>query len=206
MKLFCIGLPKTGTSSMQKLAIDLGLKVAPQRRGEVLFTKHGHAIPKNLLKEHIDEYEFFQDVPFNIASYHPWILETYPDARFILTKRRDFETWFSSVLRYYASRSGVDHVPTPKDLKSVRHCGTTLLHTVKLVYGVTDDNLFCKNHYRNLYESYHKQVDEIKNAEVLTIDVSDNACIKKTLEFMGKGDANINKFPHVNKTPLLWVH
>lgn len=201
MKVFCIGLPKTGTTSMKRLAETLGMRVAPQGIGETLFLGRGYDIPKHLLKAYIDGYDFFQDVPFNVARYHAWIAATYPGSRFVLTVRRDFETWYSSVLRFYASVCGVRSVATAADLARRPYRGSTLHRLVQLVFGpaAAGDPVFDRERFERFYEEYNSARQALPT---LTVDVSDASSLARTLAFMGHAGAPVAAFPHENRTRL----
>lgn len=99
-KVFGIGLMKTGTSSLGACFAELGYN-------------HRSYFPKLIRQMHRGEYDETWQVTDHYDSFedHPWpelyeqLDERYPDAKFILTERRDAETWFAS-LAAHAKRRG----------------------------------------------------------------------------------------------------
>jgi len=99
-KVFGIGLMKTGTSSLGACLDGLGYK-------------HRTYFPKLIRQIHRGELDEVWEVADHYDSFedHPWpelyeqLDERYPDAKFILTERRDAETWFGS-LAAHAKRMG----------------------------------------------------------------------------------------------------
>ena len=99
-KVFGVGLMKTGTTSLAACFYRLGYR-------------HRSYFPKLIRQINRGEYDEVWEVVDHYDSFedHPWpelfreLDERYPDARFILTERRDSETWFGS-LAAHAKRMG----------------------------------------------------------------------------------------------------
>ena len=105
-KVFCIGLGKTGTSTFAQCARILGYR---HRTGPIM---HGLALHRlgdiRGLLRNCDGYDSFDDFPWPFLYRE--MAEHFPDARFVLTRRRDSETWFRSLaahdLRYGPREAG----------------------------------------------------------------------------------------------------
>ena len=99
-KLFCIGLGKTGTSTFAQCARVLGYR---HRTGPIF---HGLALHRlgdhGPLHDQIARHDSFDDFPWPLMYRD--LAARYPEARFVLTRRRDAGTWFRSLsshdLRY----------------------------------------------------------------------------------------------------------
>jgi len=95
-KVFGIGLIKTGTTSLGAALAELGYRHTSQRRNALLeHVRRGELEP---IYRWVDRHDSFDDWPWPFL-YEP-LSETYPRSRFILTVRRDPETWLDSVLRH----------------------------------------------------------------------------------------------------------
>jgi hypothetical protein len=100
MKVFGVGMMKTGTTSLASCLRELGFR-------------HFTYYPKLIRQVQRSEWDYLWDVVERYDSFedNPWPMiyeqldERYPDARFILTERRDGETWFAS-LAEHAKRMG----------------------------------------------------------------------------------------------------
>ena len=105
-KVFCIGLSKTGTSSLAKAMEYMGYHTA---RRQKVFKQH---FPNLNLIEAIQSEDYqtiFRIIPkFDAFVDNPWPLlyqklaDQYPEARFILTTREE-EEWLQSAANYFGS-------------------------------------------------------------------------------------------------------
>lgn len=97
MKLFCVGLHKTGTTSLKTALEAEGFKVADY------FGIEDPDIGKTGLQQAlsmVDEYDAFQDDPWYL--YYREFHSKYPDAKFVLTTR-DSEAWYQSCARHFGA-------------------------------------------------------------------------------------------------------
>jgi hypothetical protein len=99
-KVFGVGLMKTGTTTLGGCLTTLGYRHRPYYPKLIRQRYHGD---EGALWDVAARYESFED--------HPWpdifreLDDRFPDARFILTVRRDSATWFRS-LEQHAKRMG----------------------------------------------------------------------------------------------------
>ena len=100
MKIFGIGLPKTGSSSLKHALWELGFK-----KGGVY------------LMDDPDAEVFVGDYNCLPMGKYKSLDEKYPDARFILTARQTPETWYTSVERW--AEKYKDHEGLRKQRKSM---------------------------------------------------------------------------------------
>ena len=91
-KIFCIGLNKTGTTSLEKAMIDLGYLIGDQRQAELLFDDWVKRDFSKLI-EYCKTAVFFQDSPFSYPYTYVAIDQAFPNSKFILTIRDDAEQW-----------------------------------------------------------------------------------------------------------------
>ena len=98
--IFCIGLNKTGTTSLLQSFLRLGIRtcdgLADRVEPELFLTIPNKAA---LVETHYSDYAAFEDVPWPAIwrdLYH-----SYPQARFILTSRNP-EAWLKSAIAHFA--------------------------------------------------------------------------------------------------------
>jgi hypothetical protein len=99
-KVFCIGMNKTGTTTMTKVFKKLNYRVAPQIKQEInigdIKIKNNH----QRIKKFCWKYNFFQDLPFSQGDIYQSIDKIYPKSKFILTIR-DPNKWFDSLCNFH---------------------------------------------------------------------------------------------------------
>jgi len=104
-KIFCIGLNKTGTTTMQACFLALGLSPVaspgqPNRRTQARLFKNimyrGNYRPA---LRYARRYRSFEDRPWNVWDMYQHLDRTFPDSRFILTTR-DPDDWWRAVSRW----------------------------------------------------------------------------------------------------------
>ena len=108
-KVFCIGMNKTGTSTMKKCFITLGIVpvASPKTMGEVspakIFRRIWRKGKYDRLIETARDFASFEDRPWNVWESYQHLDRAYPGSRFILTVRED-EAWWGSVHRWLTER------------------------------------------------------------------------------------------------------
>nr|OQO16610.1 hypothetical protein B0A51_18792 [Rachicladosporium sp. CCFEE 5018] len=122
-KVFVIGLSKTGTTSLGDALHMLGYKRLGWKdirsRQLVQACIHGDLAP---IVEQTKYYDAFEDLPW--PYLYREMAELYPDARFILSLRRDDQTWLRSMERHlmrgrwspYAHFYGADVYPGNEEM------------------------------------------------------------------------------------------
>ncbi len=103
-RVFGIGWQKTGTKSLRCALTRLGYKVHPWKLGLVARWHEGNIAP--ILRSAADG-EAFDDFPWPLVFRE--LDRAFPDARFILTTRRDDATWLASAQKHMARRRWVGH-------------------------------------------------------------------------------------------------
>lgn len=106
-KLFIVGLPKTGLSTISAALSNANIKV--------------HGSPRHIYgKDHLElerkfrgkapsliaQYDCFLDVPW--CTEYRWLCERYPNSKFLLTCR-DPSRWAKSYIRHFEGRSNALH-------------------------------------------------------------------------------------------------
>lgn len=99
-KVFGIGLHRTGTTTLGACFKELGYDhlscrkdlLAKLRRGEI-----------NEIFSEVDKYQSFEDWPYPLM--YKDLAKRYPDAKFVLTLRKDADVWLESFYKHSLRRS-----------------------------------------------------------------------------------------------------
>jgi hypothetical protein len=201
-KIFCIGMGKTGTTSLEAFFRELGFTLGNQNKAEDLLEDWA---VRNFtpIVAFARSAQVFQDIPFSLPYTYAFLDRAYPDARFILSVRDDAEQWYASVIRFIIGLVGKGRLPTEDDLKEFvhRHKGW-LLHSVKLIYGVCDESPFDKAQLTRVYEGHNAAVQEYfrhRPGALLTINLREQDAAQKVMEFLGLPYGG-ETMPHLNRS------
>jgi hypothetical protein len=99
-KIFCIGMNKTGTTSLEKFMELHGYACGDQVSGELLLTDFASGNFQSII-DFCQTADFFQDLPFSAPNCYKVLRVNYPDAKYILTVRDSAETWYNSLVRFH---------------------------------------------------------------------------------------------------------
>lgn len=104
MKIFCIGLGKTGTSSFKEAMLQLGFNHlwGISLTGLTLY----HVDGINSLLPIIERYDSFDDFPWPLL--YKDLAKHYPDSKFILTTRINADKWYKSLITHSLRRGATE--------------------------------------------------------------------------------------------------
>lgn len=174
MKIFGIGMMKTGTSSLGFCLKALGYNHAPYTPRLLRQVKQNDYTQ---LASYIANYESFDDHPW--PSLYPWLDRNYPDSKFVLTIRKSSEAWYQSLCKH-AKRRG----PTFER---------------KLVYGYAMPHGQRRGHIGQ-YEAHNKAVETYfrgKPGKLLIVCWENGDGWAELCDFLGHAAPNL-PFPHAN--------
>ena len=202
-KIFCIGLNKTGTTSLEVAFKELGFVVGNQRQGELLlddWIKYDYDRIYKLCKTA----QVFQDAPFSYPYTYQYLDKRFPNSKFILTIRDNPEQWYNSLIRFH-SKMWADgkRIPTKEDLMQADyiHKGRPWL-TNRALFKTPEDDPYNKGLLLKYYESHVGNVIEYfkyKPNKLLVINISKKNSYIKMCNFLNKKPSR-NEFPWENKT------
>jgi hypothetical protein len=219
-RYFGIGANKSGTSSLHKALLSLGLVVASQSQYERLLP---HWINRNF-KPIIDQVQAdgsdaFQDVPFSLGFTYQVLDFTFPGSKFILTERSSADVWFESIRNYHgkmfnrtkmtSSNSTKWNTPTISDLKNAGYIYRGWIYSfIKSVFDLPNDDdaasklIYNKDHFIRYYE-WHNQAVKLyfssRPDDLLVLNVENNDAMERLCYFVGKPCPG-QTFPHQNQT------
>ena len=202
-KVFCIGLNKTGTTSLERAMSDLGFLVGNQREAELLFEDWVIRDFKKLIR-YCKTAVFFQDAPFSHPYTYIAVDQAFPKSKFILTVRDSPEQWYNSLIRFHGKLWGNGNVPpTVEDLKNAKYIykGAPYRNIIRS-FDVTDEEPYKKDILIEHYNRHLKNVIDyfkFREEDLLILNVAEDGSYKKLTSFLGvKTDKT--EFPWENKT------
>ena len=163
MKIFCIGLNKTGTTSLVDAWKELGYdkiysridktilrEIMPNKykRNSKVITRSGFNNDFSTLKLLISGYNCFKDRPFNTNHLYSWLDANYDNSKFILTVRDENE-WWDSVNRWLTKTH-----PNFHDTEDKRN---SKIELYKDHFNTTE---FTKDSFTKYYRDYNNKVRE----------------------------------------------
>jgi hypothetical protein len=106
-KVFIVSNNKCGTTSLKQYFRHTGWTVGDQKTAELLsiseVMESSSTVSPLTWKRYISSAQVFQDVPFSSASFLPWLLINYPNAKFIHVSR-PAEDWYKSLVNHHITR------------------------------------------------------------------------------------------------------
>jgi hypothetical protein len=218
-KVFCIGMNKTGTSTMTKIFKELNFRVAPQIKQE---KKIGEIKSQNEIleiKKFCWKYNFFQDLPFSQGNFYQNIDKIFPKSKFILTIR-DSNRWFESLCNFhliYFRKMGLDfeniNQVKEKDLKKFNWIREGYYYDYTKNFWISEIKnnqisynwslLYDKEHYISVYEKRNKEIIDYfkkRTEDLLIFDVNENKDVFKILNFLSMNSKLNFALPHELKS------
>lgn len=200
MKIFCIGRGKTGTTSMAHALRSLGFKVGSQLEASRLLGDWQMRDFRRLI-EYCQSADAFQDIPFNLSYTFQALDAAYPKSKFILTVRDSPEQWYQSVTSFHSKVVGTTNVPpTADDLRKFK--GGWILDSQKLIYGVSEENLYNPQIYKQHYVNHNSTVVDyfrFRPGDLLILNLAISDAMRQLCEYLSI-EYRGQKMPHANKT------
>jgi hypothetical protein len=203
-KIFCIGLNKTGTTSLEKAMRDMGYIVGHQVTAERYVTKGWGVRDFRKLKWYCRTAVFFQDVPFSKPYTYIILDYLFPSSKFILTVRDTPEQWYDSLTKFHAKLWGKDgRIPTKEDLLDATYGykGAPWVAN-RMTFTTPEDDPYRKEILLDYYSNHNKHVMEYfrhRPEDLLILNVAESDAYRKLGAFLGKEPASAD-FPWENHT------
>lgn len=204
-KVFCIGMNKTGTTSLLYEFVRMGISTGNQKAGEQLLSKYING-EFTSLKNYCKSARFFQDIPFSIPNIYTYLDKEFPNSKFILSVRNSPDEWYDSLIRFHTKTKLIGvagKLPTSDELKQSNYVHKGWAYTVhNLIYNVPYDDPYNKD---ILIDTYNKHIDDVmdyfKNREddLIVINLADESSYERFKQFMGIKN-KFTKFLHENSS------
>ena len=214
-KIVVCGNNKTGTTSLADFFHSLGYRVAPQEEIEQIYYRNFRQpeVVCDLLDHYIQRYEVFQDVPFSVSDYLPFIANRYPDFQYIYTMR-DPLPWYNSLLGHHSSTSGFQinkesPVYTIRSLdEAIRalrewsyHSASMLEHVSYRFSLASDLQIYDYDIFTKYHQNHFLNAKRILNSfNSLFVDITtDPDSSLKLCQYLGFPSGTVVPIPHSNK-------
>lgn len=207
MKIFCIGMNKTGTTSLKYLFEKEGIKTTKQADFEKLTAKYYRKGRIEHILRIIDTINpnidvFFQDIPFAVPGFWRYLVARYPDAKFVLSVRDSADQYYKSLINFHRKGWQID-INDVEQLKQVPYIeqGFSYRFLVEIL-GCPPDEPYNKEYLTGLYDKHEREVEsfftEYMPDRFIKINLS-NSDFKTFNDFIGL-DFKSTEFPHRNAT------
>lgn len=203
-KIFCIGMNKTGTTSLAEAMEDLGYLMGYQHEAEQYLLDWEKRDFSRIIA-HCRHAQFFQDVPFSMPETYKVMDETYKGSKFILTIRDDADQWVNSLINFHTKLWSPDDEPPRKEhlLGEVeRRYKGWAWDLVRLCYETSENDLYNREQLKSQYLRYNAEVMEYfkkRPEDLLVLNVADDDAYEKLCLFLDK-PVTQKSFPWKNKT------
>jgi Sulfotransferase domain len=179
-KIFGIGLPKSGTTSLHRAAVILGLSSIhfPEDTTTLRQIRHG-----DYHLSVMEQCDLICDIP--IPAIFPQLDQAFPGSKFILTCR-ERDSWLASQEKAPFNQDS----PAPGSLRDFYRA---------LLYGVTD---YSRERFRWVYDDHHAKISRYfagaRAKDLLIMDVTAGDGWEKLCGFLGLAVPE-QPFPHENR-------
>ena len=201
-KVFCIGLGKTGTTSLERALGDLGYQLGDQANAESLLPAYAIRNFKPIVEFCLTA-DAFQDAPFSYPFTYIALDQSFPNAKFILSVRDNAEQWYRSLIRFHGNLFANGRIPTKEDLMSWHN--PNVWKANRILVNTPEDDLYHKPSLISYYERHNADVRDYfrHKSNFLEINISDQGAYERFCRFLGKAPA-AESFPKLNvSSPLI---
>lgn len=202
-KIFCIGMNKTGTTSLKHAFIDLGFIIGNQKAAERLLPFYRNGDFQKIVN-YCHTGQVFQDIPFSYPETFKHLDQAFPGCKFILTVRDSPEQWYQSVIKFESKMFGKNgELPTKSDLKNAKYIWKGWVwECYKAVWPTPEDDIYNQEILMNHYNAYNQSVvDYFKERpnQLIVINIAAKESYKRLMAFLDI-KSRYTDFPWENKT------
>jgi len=201
-KVFCIGLNKTGTTSMELILKDFGYILGDQAEAEHLMDDWAIRDFRRIVK-YCETADAFQDLPFSVDFTYQALDYAFQGSKFILTVRNNADEWYQSMIRFHSKIMETSGLPTIDDLKnfSYREKGWNW-RQLQNIFGVDESNPYNESLFKRYYTNHNRQVMEYfkyRPSDLLVLNLANPSAMQFLCDFLDiKYEGQL--IPHLNKT------
>tara|TARA_R110002124_G_scaffold287089_1_gene470304 strand:+ start:81670 stop:82302 length:633 start_codon:yes stop_codon:yes gene_type:complete len=202
-KVFCIGLNKTGTTTVEKVLKEFDYKMGDQARGELLVEKWYQRDFKSIV-DFCKSAEAFQDIPFSLPYTYIFLDHYFKNAKFILTERDDPNQWYRSITKFH-SKLWADGIypPTVDELKKAEYRYKGYAYDInQFMFNTNQNDPYNEDVLIKYYLNHNYAVKEYFRSQpgkLIVLNVSNDDDYMRLASFLGKSPLR-NSFPWENKT------
>ena len=204
-KVFCIGINKTGTTSIDIALQQLGYRTGNVGKGCLLIEDWARRDFRSTIKL-CKSGNAFQDIPFSLPDTYRHLDSAYPGSKFVLTIRNSADEWYRSLTRFHTLLIGKNRLPTANDLKSFPLLYEGWIWRVQqLTIGVDESSPYERDSLVRYYENHNQQVHEyFKNRRdsLLVLKMSAPGKMNRLCQFLGLENKTGMKMPHIDSETI----
>lgn len=174
-KIFIIGLPRTGTTSISVALLECGFKVA-----HTAFTKQAFELA-----------DVVSDSPC-FSDYQQLDL-LFPGSKFVYLQR-ELSKWIPSMQRLLTKMA-------PHLVPKTGHFNPVLKRSFEQTFQLSSENRLTEAHLSACYERHQQQVDLYFQGrdDLLSINISEAGSLQVLLSFLEVDNQDNQQFPHLNQ-------
>lgn len=202
-KVFCIGLNKTGTTTLEKVLKDFGFKLGIQAKAELLVHDWYKRDFRSIIS-YCNNAEAFQDIPFSLPFTYMFLDQYFKKSKFILTIRDNPEQWYNSITRFHSKIwAEGKSIPTVEDLKNAHYLYQGFPYELnRYMFNTPKNEPYKKENLLGHYNNHNHSVIEYFRSQpdkLIVINVSVDNDYGRLCNFLNKKPTQ-NSFPWENKT------
>lgn len=201
-KIFCIGLNKTGTTSVRRAWLDLGFIVGNQAEARALLSPWLERDFAPII-QYCKSAQAFQDSPFSFPYTFIALDLAFPRSKFILTIRDSAEQWYDSIVKFHGKKWANGGVPTKLELMNAMNGNKGRPWVVnRALFDSPESEPYKKEHLLKFYNEHIETVKDYfkyRRHDLLIINVASPDAYEQFCEFLNKKPLG-GEFPWENKT------
>jgi hypothetical protein len=202
-KVFCIGLNKTGTTSLRAALEEIGFVPGDEARAKYLSATWAKRDFGEIVR-FCRTAEAFFDSPFSLPFTYVILDQYYPGSKFILTIRDTPEEWYNSITKYHAKLWGKGKVlPSAQDLKEAVNVYKGRPYEMnRMLFNTPEEEPYQKGPLIHFYQNHLYNVSEyfkFRQKDFIVINLKINEDYKRLCNFLGVRSIR-DRFPRLNVT------
>jgi len=201
-KIFCIGLNKTGTTSIGYALKELGFKVGNEAKAKSLLDSWAIRDFRPIIK-FCKTADAFQDSPFSFPYTYVMLDHAYPGSKFILSVRDGAEQWVSSLINFHGKLWANGDVPQKHHLQNaVNSVKGRPWKVNRLLFDTPEDDPYNREILSEFYTRHNYQIKnyfKTRSQDLLTINLANTSSYKEFCSFLNV-DPIRSSFPKLNVT------
>lgn len=201
-KVFCIGLNKTGTTTLKFSLGELGYRVGNERVAKGLLDAWASRNFDPII-EYCDSADAFQDSPFSFPFTYVALDQAFPGGKFILSVRNNADEWVDSIIRFHGKLWADGRVPTKFDLMNAVNVTKGRPWKVnRLLFDTPEEDPYNRKILKDFYHNHIRMVEyyfKKRENDLLKINLANKESYRVMCEFLGKTQQR-EEFPVLNQS------
>jgi hypothetical protein len=202
-KVFCVGLGKTGTTTLELALKEFGYRLGDQNTGEMFLKDYAQRNFRPII-DFCHTADAFQDAPFCYPYTYILLDHYFPEAKFILTVRDNAEQWRQSLIKFQAKLFGNGAAVCDKEalMKGFYLYEGRPWESSRILFNTPEDNIYDEQIMHGFYERHNASVRDYfrTKSNFLEINVAVPEDYERLCTFLGKEPVEGKGFSWLNKS------